>query len=223
MFASLRNGLEFLRSAYSSWSAVLGTIIATIALCNLVFRVMHASLVEAFKWVLAAYQKTFHPLIDYVLSLFSIHLPAAGKDLLVVYLAVGGILYRTLSYQRPSPIRKVFPTTWQGRIRDLHGRAMTIVAAIIWPFFMRRLIYPCLLIESQRGYHGRLPPPRSDLSPAERKEAIETLLSQMSGNPRVICNERQLLASYAIGLLTAVLCLIVLNAAIDGLSDKLSR
>jgi len=223
VFSPLRNRLEILRSAYSSWSAVLGTIIATIALCNLVFRVMHASLVEALKSVLFAYQKTFHPPIDYVLSLFSIHLPAAGKDLLVLYLAVGGILYRTLSYERPSPIKKAFPATWRSRIRDLHARALKIFAAIIWPFSIRGLLrHPCLLIESQKGYHGRLPPPRSDLSPAERKKVIETLLSQINGNPRVICNERQLLASYAIALFIAVVSLVVLNAAIDGLSQKLS-
>lgn len=61
MFAQLRSRLEILRSAYANWSAILGTIIATVALCNLIFRVMHASLAEAFEWVLSAYQKTFIP------------------------------------------------------------------------------------------------------------------------------------------------------------------
>lgn len=223
MSSPLRDRLEILRSAYSSWSAVAGTIIATIALCNLVFRVMHASLIEALKLVLSAYQKTFHPPIDYLLSLFSMHLPAAGKDVLVLYLAAGGILYRTLSYQRPSSLRKAFPTTWKSRIRDLRGWATTIVAAIIWPFFIRGLLrYPCLLIESRKGYHGRLPPPRRDLSSAERKDVIETFLSRMGDDARVICTERQLLAYYAIGLLIAVVGLVILNAAIDGLSERLS-
>jgi hypothetical protein len=168
----------------------------------MVFRLMHASLIEAFKQILAAYQKTFHPPIDYVLSLFSIHLSAPGKDLLVLYLAVGGILYRTLSYERPSPLKKAFPTTWQSRIRDLRRWVTTIVAAMIWPYFLRSLLrYPCLLVESPKGYHGRLPPPRRDLSPAERKDVIEFFLSQLGDDARVICNERQLLASYAIGLL----------------------
>ena len=221
MFSSLRTRLEILRSAYSSWSAVLGTIIATIALCNLLFRVMHVSLVETLKLVLSAYQRTFHPPIDYVLSFFSIHLTGAGKDLFVLYLAVGGILYRTLSYERTSPLKKAFPTTWQTRIRDLRRRAIAIVAAIVWPFFIRGpLRHPCLLIESQKGYHGRLPPRRGDLSPAQRKEVVETLLSQMTGDPRVICNERQLLASYAAGLFIAVVSLVALNAAIDGLTEK---
>jgi hypothetical protein len=224
VFSSVRNWLGIVRSAYSSWSAVLGTIIATIALCNFVFTVMHASLIEAVKLVLAAYQKTFHPPIEYVLSHLSIHLPAAGKDLLVLYLAVGGILYRTLSYERPSGLRKAFPTTWQSRIRDLRRWVTTIIAAAIWPFSIGSLLrYPCLLIESRKGYHGRLPPPRSDLSPAKRKDVIETLLSQIGEDARVVCNERQLLASYAIGLFIAVVGLVALNAAIDGLSEKFTH
>ena len=222
MFSSLRDRLRIVRTAYANWSAMLGTIIATIALCNMAFKLMHASLVEGFKLVLSAYQKTFHPPIDYVLSLLSIHLPSTGKDLIVLYLAVGGILYRTLSYDRPSPLKKAFPTTWQSRIHDLRKWAATVVAAMLWPYFLRGLLrHPCLLVESRRGYHGRLPLPRRDLSPAERKEVIEFFLGQLDDDATVICSERQLLASYAIGLFTAVVGLVILNAAIDGLSENL--
>lgn len=221
MFASFRNRLEILRSAYSSWSAILGTIIATIALCNMIVRLAHASLIEGFKIVLAAYEKTFHPPIDYVLSFFSIHLPAAGKDLLILYLAIGGILYRTLSYERPSPLKSAFPTTWQSRTRDLRRWVTRILAAVTWPYFLRSLLcYPCLLVESRKGYHGRLPPPCRDLPPAKRKEVIEFFLGQLGEDARVICNERQLLASYAIGLFIAVFVLVALNAAIDSMSEK---
>lgn len=221
VFESVRNCLGIIRSAYSGWSAVLGTIIATIALSNIVFRVMHASLAEAFKWLLAAYQKTFHLPIDYMLSFFSIHLPAAGKDLLVLYLAVGGVLFRTLSYEGTSPLSHNFPKT---RIWKLRTQGATILATITWPYWLRGLFrHPCLLVVSRKGYHGRLPPPRSDLSPAERKQVIETFLSLTGGDARVVCDERQLLASYAIGLFVAVLCLVVLNAAIDGLSEQLTR
>jgi hypothetical protein len=166
--------------------------------------------------------KNLYPPIDYALSLFSIHLPPAGKDLLVLYLAAGGILYRTLSYDRASPLKDRFPKTWRTRIRIFWMRASKVLAAVLWPYVLCGLLRkPGLLIVSQQGYHGRLPPPRRDLSSAERKKVIETLLVQIGHNARVLCNERQLLATYAIGLLIAVICLVVLNAAIDGLSDKL--
>jgi hypothetical protein len=182
---------------------------------------MHASLAEAFEWVLAAYQKTFHPPIDYILSLFSIHLPSAGKDTLVLYLAAGGVLFRTLSYEGVSPLSNNFPKT---RISKLRRQAAATLAAIMWPYWLRSIFrHPCLLVVSRKGYHGRLPQPRRDLPPAERKQVIATFLNLTGDDAKVICDERQLLASYAIGLLIAVLCLVVLNAAIDGLSEQLTR
>ena len=221
MLSLLRNWLEILRSAYSSWAATIGTIIATVALCNIAFRAMDASLAEVFKWILAAYQKTFHPPIAYLLSLFSISLPSPAKDLLVLYLAMGGVLYRTLAYDRPSPMKDRFPKSWQGSLRIQVSR---IFAALLWPYFLRGVIrHPCFLVISRHGYHGRLPPPRRDLPSAERKKVIETLLGQIGNNARVICNERQLLALYTAGLIAAVGCLVALNAAIDGLSEKFSH
>lgn len=136
MLAQLRRWFEILRSAYTSWSAILGTIIATVTLCNVVLRTMHASVAEIFEWGLAEYQRTFHPPIDYVLSFFSIHLPPAGKDLLVAYLAAGGVLYRTLSYDSASPLKKHFPKTWRTRIRSLRMWASTVLAAVLWPCFL---------------------------------------------------------------------------------------
>lgn len=182
---------------------------------------MHASLAEALKWLLAAYQKTFHPPIDYVLSFFSIHLPTFGKDVLVFYLAAGGVLFRTLSYEAASPLSNNVTKT---PIWELRRQGAATLAAIIWPYSLRRLFrHPCLLVVSRKGYHGRLPPPRSDLSPAERKQVIERLLKLTGHDARVLCDERQLLVTYAIGLLIAVLCLVVLNAAIDGLSEQFAR
>jgi len=139
----------------------------------------------------------------------------------VLYLAAGGVLFRTLSYEGASPLNSNFPKT---RIWKLRRYGATILAAIMWPYWLRGLFrHPCLLVVSRKGYHGRLPPPRNDLPPAERKQVIETFLSLTGDDARVICDERQLLASYAIGLLIAVLCLVVLNAAIDGLSEQLTH
>lgn len=195
---------------------MLGTILATVALCNLTFRVMDVSVFEALAWTLAAYQKTFHPPIDYLLSFFSLRIPAAAKDVLVLYIAMGGVLYRTLSYEEPSPLKAKFPVTWRMSLRMWAGK---IFAAVFWPYFLRSFLrHPSFLIRSSLGYHGRMPPPRSDLPLAKRKEVMEEMLSHVGKDATVICNERQLLGVYAVALFVAVIGLVILNAAIDRLS-----
>ena len=92
-------------------------------------------------------------------------------------------------------------------------------AAVFWPYFLIGVIrYPCFLIRSSSGYHGRMPPPRKDLSPVKRKQVMEEMLSFVGKGATVICNERQLLGIYAIALFAAVLGLVILNAAIDRLN-----
>ena len=170
---------------------MLGTILATVALCNLTFRAMDVSVFEALAWILAAYQKTFHPPIDYFLSFFSLRIPAAAKDVLVLYIAMGGVLYRTFSYEEPSPLKAEFPIAWRMSLRMW---ASKILVALFWPYFLTGLLrHPSLLVRSSLGYHGRMPPARSDLPPAKRKEVMDTILSYLGKDATVICNERQLL------------------------------
>ncbi len=181
MLSSFRKWFEIFRSAYSSWAAVLGTILATVALCNLTFRIMDVSVFEALAWILAAYRKTFHPPIDYLLSFFSLQIPAAAKDVLVLYIAMSGVLYRTLSYERPSPLRAQlkaqFPDRWRTGLQILVGN---IRAAIFWPYYLSGVLrHPSFLIRSSLGYHGRMPPPRSDFPPAEREKVMEEMLSSI--------------------------------------------
>jgi len=68
------------------------------------------------------------------------------------------------------------------------------------------------------GYYGRMPPPRGDLPPAERKKVLDEMPSYLGKDAMIICNERQLLAVYAIALFAAVVSLVILNAAVDCLS-----
>jgi len=219
VLSSFRKWFEIFRSAYSSWAAVLGSILATAALCNFTFRVMDVSVFEALAWILAAYQKTFHPPIDYLLSFFSLRIPAAAKDVLVLYIAMGGVLYRTLSYEEPSPLKAQFPVTWRTKFWDLRMWAGKILAAVFWPYFLRGLLWhPSFLVRSSLGYHGRMPPPRSDLPPAERKEVMDMMLSYLGKDATVICNERQLIGAYSVALFAAVLGLVILNTAVDRLS-----
>lgn len=131
MAKSLRRWLAIFGTAYSSWAAAIGSIIATIALCNLVFRLMDASIIDSLQWLLSAYRKTFHPPIDYVTSIVSLKLPAAAKDALVLYAAVGGILYRTLSYAGPAPLK--LPEYMWSRRREFEIWLRRVWAAFRWP------------------------------------------------------------------------------------------
>jgi hypothetical protein len=49
------------------------------------------------------------------------------------------------------------------------------------------------------------------------------MLARVGKDAVVICNERQLLAVFTITLLAAVLGLVILNAAVDGLADAFSK
>jgi hypothetical protein len=170
-------------------------------------------------WILISYRKTVHVPIDYLLSLFSLRIPAPATDVLLVYLAIGGILFRTLSYEEPSPLKAQFPVTWRSRFWDFRMRAGAVVAAVFWPYFVGGIVrHPCYLIRSSLGYHGRMPSPRRDLSPTERDEAIKTMLSFLDKGS-IICTERQLLAAYAMGLAAAVVGLVILNGAVDRLTE----
>ncbi|MEJ2379422.1 MAG: hypothetical protein P8Y71_29890 [Pseudolabrys sp.] len=198
---------------------MLGTIVALVALCNLTFRLMDISVFEALAWILAAYQKTFHPPVDYVLSHFSLRLPAAAKDVLVLYVAVGGVLYRTLSHQERSPLKAQFPVTWRTRFWNFRLWGGNVLAAVLWPYSLGSVLrYPCFLVKSSSGYHGRLPPPRGDWPPARREKVMKEMLSYVGKDATIICNERQLMGVYAITLFAAVTCLVILNAALDRLS-----
>jgi hypothetical protein len=97
MSASYRTWIKIFGAAYSSWASSIGTILATVALCNLAFRILNVSMFEALAWILLAYRKTFYPPIDYLLSFISLRLPSIAKDVIVIYLAIGGVLYRTVS------------------------------------------------------------------------------------------------------------------------------
>ena len=123
---------------------------------------MDVSVFEALAWILAAYRKTFHPPIDYLLSFFSLQIPAAAKDVLVLYIAMSGVLYRTLSYERPSPLRAQlkaqFPDRWRTGLRILVGNIRRYFLALL---FEGR---PSASILSHREFIGV---PRADAAAAQ--------------------------------------------------------
>lgn len=226
MSVSFRKWIKIFGAAYSSWAAWIGTILATVALCNLAFRFLNVSVFEALAWILTAYRKTFHPPIDYLLSFISLPLPSIAKDFLVIYLAMGGILYRTLSYKEPSPLLAQFRARQGGyRLMDLRMWMGQVRAAVLWPRCLKTILWhPGFLIRSSLGYHGRMPPPRQDLPPDDVQTGVMKEMLAYSGKDAVvICNERQLLLVYAVTLLAAVLGLVILNAAVDGLTDAFAK
>jgi len=213
----MRKCFGIFRSAYASWTAIIGTIIAAIALSNLLVKVLNAPVTETLVMIFAQYRKTFHPPIDYLLSLFSLHLPAPGKDVLVLYLAMAGVLFRTLSYRGSAYIQVPAGFRWsrRGVLRKIRVIAGEIGAALLWPRVVAGILRtPSVLVVSNAGYHGRLPPPRAR-DPVERQAVIEKMLAMTGGDARIHCTDRQLLISYLTALLAATGGLVGLNAAID--------
>jgi hypothetical protein len=217
---SMRKWFGILRSAYTDWTATLGTIIAIVALSNLLFKILDSPITETLAWIFSQYRKTFHPPIDLLLSVFSLHLPALGKDALVLYLAMAGVLFRTLSYRQSELIRLPAGFRWNGRALLMKIRVIAgeIVAALLWPRVVGSILRnPSVLVVSNWGYHGRLPPPRAR-DPVERQRVMEKMLAMTSDGAGIHCTDRQLLISYFATLLAAASGLVCLNAAIDLLS-----
>ena len=211
----LKYWLQITRSGYSSWSAVLGSVLGGIALCNLVFRFFRLSAFEALGWLLKAYRDTFHPPVAFIFAWLPFALPSTAKDLFLLYAAVGGVLYRSLSYQPPSEQRKYFPWSRRELKLWLRMRLGHFLGAVIWPtVLIGRLRKPCLLVKGPLGYHGRLPP-------MSRKDA-EAFLAGQYGNPQVFCDERELIICYFIALAAAVFAVVVLNGAINELGVRSS-
>lgn len=209
VFRALTRFLELVSHAYASWSATLGTILGAIALTSLVVRTLHLSLTELLKLLINAYQKTFHPPIAFVFSWLPFQLPPGVKDGILVYLAIAGVLYRSLSYRGRLPDEAAQIRTPKGlRLRLLVG---PVIAAIFWPYFIAPIVRrPHLLVRDKNNRdRGRLPP-------MDRKLA-RTLLAGDGGEPTVLCDERQLIICYFLTLPAAMLALLFLNAAVNHL------
>ncbi|WP_022722223.1 hypothetical protein [Rhodopseudomonas sp. B29] len=211
--------LSLFRSAYSNWAAVLGTIIAVVALSHLLLRTLNAPIAVTLAWFFAQYRKTFHPPIDFLFSTFSIQPPAIAKDGLVLYLAIAGVLYRALTYRQFSDLSRVefralhrTPAAICLKMRVILG---TIFGALLWPRVMPSVLQkPSMLVVSDQGYHGRLPPPRTR-DPAERQRVIKEMLDMIGPGAAVLYNDRQLVICYFVTLLAAATALVSLNGAID--------
>lgn len=210
--AAIRALMRFVQlaaQAYASWSAALGVTLGIIALTNLIVRTLHLSLTELLALTLDAYQKTFHPPIAFLFSWLPFPLPAGVKDGIVVYIAMAGVLYRTLSYRGRWPDHAAQFTTPIGRrLRIIFG---LILATSLWPYFALSICRkPSFLIRDEHNRDvGRLPT-------SDRNVANE-FISKFHTGAVIICNERQLLACYLMTLLGAVGALLILNAAVDQL------
>lgn len=194
-----------IRAAYASWSSILGTTLACVALTSLIFRLLETSVADLLEWLLLAYRQTFYPPIDFLLSWLPFGIPAVGKDFLVVYCAGAGILFRTLSFGLPANVPEL-PTSVTMRFRMLYGR---IFAALTWPwslrFFLRR---PSYVIRTGDKFNGRLP--------TSSRHVAEMALEFMPGS-EIVCTDRDLIGVYFVTLISAVVGLLILNAALDRL------
>ncbi len=84
-----------LKAAYRSWWSLLAMLFSAISIFNYVSRVLHISLSQYFSDVVEAYQALFYPIVEFVVSPFHLDILDWQKDLILVWLAIGGATSRT--------------------------------------------------------------------------------------------------------------------------------
>jgi len=163
---------------------------------------------ELLKLLIDAYQRTFHPPIAYLFSWLPFPLPSGVQDGILVYMAMAGVLYRTLSYRgRPPDFAAQLMRPPIGLLlRILIG---PVLAAVFWPYFIASIFRrPLLLVRDKNNRdRGRLPP-------MDRK-LVREFLAGDPGEPTVLCDERQLVVCYFVTLLAAMVAILFLNAAVN--------
>jgi hypothetical protein len=233
--------LEIARAAYSGWAAIIGTFIAGIALFNLTLNAFDMSVANALGWLLEAYRATFYPPIDFILSWLPFKIPATVKDVFVIYVAIGGVIYRSLSFgsaggRFPGIKGAIAPS--QAKVElyerdgDLHFTPLSrrnwavktlktrlrvwrgvVLQALAWPIFLRLTLSTSLyVIRDKNGFRGRLP--------ARDRAHAERFLKETGQDVEVVCSNRELIAVHSLTLVSAVLLLVVVNGAISDLGPR---
>lgn len=193
---------RMIRFAYASWSAILGTILGSLAVTSLAFELVSITPSDLLRQLLSAYRQTFHPPLELLLSWLPFRLPVMVKDAILLYGAIGGILFRALSFGNSGGSILLW------RLRILYGRVLVV---LLWPkfliYFLKR---PGYIIRTNGKFNGRLPA-------RSRTVAEETILNFMPGS-EIVCTDRGLIFIYGLALAFAVFSLIVLNTALERLS-----
>ncbi|MCB1739204.1 MAG: hypothetical protein KDK91_02465 [Gammaproteobacteria bacterium] len=143
-FAQIRSNV---RLAYTGWFAVVAISVSALALTNLLFRYWEVGASAMFSLILTWYRQIAHALLGYLSMLLSLHLSPTAKDLLTLWLMLGGLVARTLDYvyRRGHPFDHppdVIGVLLLDRLATDYrvGRALTLVAAtaFAWPYFVLR-------------------------------------------------------------------------------------
>lgn len=155
------------KAAYKSWWTQITMLLSAVAIFKFVTRMWGLELSDVMSQVVATYRTVFHPFIDFITLPFNLSLAEWQKDLVLIWLAIGGATARSHTSQfvinseankehraRAAYVRgtEIEGTTLSAaRVRRLQRsvrRALwAMVSILVWPlawvdFFRKPFFYP---------------------------------------------------------------------------------
>lgn len=141
---------------------VFGWIIASVSLFNLVSSLARLPLSTIVTEVLRYYRGVMHRFVDFLILPFDLSLSPAGKDLLILYCVMGGVLMRFMELDEA---RAALRYTFRGAFEKISNApffAITLMPTPVrqiltlgfWPFFLPTLVYVSPYIIYSRDTDG---------------------------------------------------------------------
>lgn len=233
--------LKMIRTAYISWGAIVGTVLASIALTSLIIRLLAVPISEAFIWLLMAYKQTFYPPIVFLLSWLPFMIPDLVKDAIVIYIAGAGILHRTLGFGKPNlkiskamkpdssfyiDFSKEKELNYSRSLEDLGDfKKVKWYNSFIWKtqlFYSRiyvTLMWPKYIIYLFKKPHyiittdGKI----NGVLPATSRDIAENFIRECMPEAQINCTQIELIITYTFTLLAVVISLLISNLAFNQL------
>lgn len=133
-----------LGAAFRNWSAQLGIVITIAGLMSFLARTLAISPIEPLRVLIDTYRALFHPILDLPLSWLGVTLSDPVKDGILIWMAIGGAIGRTLTalYASNRIGRDFFVATRIGEIvkyfsaTALRRLMNTIASLVIWPVLL---------------------------------------------------------------------------------------
>jgi hypothetical protein len=87
--------LRNIKAAYSSWWAQIGIVLSAVSVFSYLARVATLPLANVVQGLLTVFRTLFHPIANLVDLIIPIDLNVAQKDLVILWLVIGGSVART--------------------------------------------------------------------------------------------------------------------------------
>lgn len=138
-----------IRRTLGSPGGILGWLTASVSLFNLVQAVFEFPISYVFGQVLYYYRAVLHSILEAIPLPLSIELSTIAKDLVILYLLIGGVLVRFMELDQG---RRGLKYSWRYVRNHLFRRFPSIltfspspvrqsIAVLFWPYFIYGLVY----------------------------------------------------------------------------------